>query len=111
MRKYIQILRVSARNQLAYLPAFLARNFFFVLVVFIFSALWRAIYAGRPFLGGLTMTQVLWYFTLTEVIELSKTNAYMSIQEEAKDGTIAYTLTRPFSYIAYYFFRPWVRTS
>ena len=105
MRKYIQILRVSARNQLAYLPAFLARNLFFVLVVFIFASLWRAIYADRSLLGGLTMTQVLWYLTLTEVVELSKTNVYMTIQEEVKDGTIAYTLTRPFSYIVYYFFQ------
>jgi ABC-2 type transport system permease protein len=103
MKKYLDVFRISARNQLAYLPAFLVRNLFFVLVVFIFSALWRAIYAGRDLLAGLSMTQVLWYFTLTEVIELSKTNVYMPIQEEVKDGTIAYTLTRPFSYILYYF--------
>jgi ABC-2 type transport system permease protein len=105
MKKYIQILKISARNQLAYLPAFLARNLFFVLVVFIFASLWRAIYADRPLLAGRTMTQVLWYLTLTEVVELSKTNVYMTIQEEVKDGTIAYTLTRPFSYIVYYFFQ------
>ena len=90
---------------MAYLPAFVARNLFFVLIVFIFSSLWRAVYAGRDLLAGLSMTQVLWYLTLTEVIELSKTNIYMSIQEEVKDGTIAYTLTRPFSYIFYYFFQ------
>ena len=29
----------------------------------------------------------------------------MSIQEEVKDGSIAYTLIRPFSYIVYYFFQ------
>jgi ABC-2 type transport system permease protein len=103
MRKYAQVFRISSRNQVVYLPAFLARNIFFVLIIFIFSSLWSAIYAGRDFLAGLTMTQVLWYFTLTEVIELSKTNVYSQIQEEVKDGTIAYTLTRPFSYIMYYF--------
>ena len=105
MKKYFQVFRISARNQIAYLPAFLARNLFFVMVVFIFSSLWRAIYGGRELLAGLTMTQVLWYFTLTEVIELSKTNVYQEIQEEVKDGTIAYTLIRPFSYITYYFFQ------
>lgn len=103
MRKYLQVFRISSRNQLAYLPAFLARNLFFVLVVFIFSSLWRVIFSGREILSGLTITQVLWYFTLTEVIELSKTNVFTQIQEEVKDGTIAYTLTRPFSYILYYF--------
>ena len=103
MRKYLNVLRISARNQLAYLPAFLGRNIFFVLIVFIFSALWRAIYTGRELLAGLSITQVLWYLTLTEVIELSKTNIYSSIQEEVKDGTIAYTLGRPYSYIIYYF--------
>ena len=100
----MQILRVSARNQFAYLPAFLGRNLFFILIVFIFSSLWRAIYSGNEFLAGLSMTQVLWYLTITEVIELSKTPVFTSIQEEVKDGTVAYTLTRPFSYIMYYFF-------
>ena len=104
MRKYLTIFKISARNQIVYLPAFLGRNLFFVLVVFIFSALWAAIYSGSELLAGLTMTQVLWYLTITEVIELSKTPLYTTIQEEVKDGTVGYALTRPYCYIIYYFF-------
>jgi ABC-2 type transport system permease protein len=104
MRKYAQVFKVSMRNQLVYLPAFIGRNIFFVLIVFVFSSLWRAIYAGNDLLAGLSMTQVIWYLTITEVIELSKTQSYITIQEEVKDGSLAYTLTRPYSYIAYYYF-------
>lgn len=104
MKKYFHIFGVSARNQIVYLPAFLGRNLFFILIVFIFSSLWKAIYSGSTMVAGLTMTQVLWYLTITEVIELSKTPLYTTIQEEVKDGTVAYALTRPYSYIMYYFF-------
>lgn len=105
MRKYSQIFIYSARNQLVYLPAFIGRNLFFILIMFIFSSLWRVIYGGKDVIAGLTMVQVLWYFTLTEVIELSKSRISSEIQQEVKEGAIAYTLLRPFSYIAYYFFR------
>lgn len=105
VRKYYQIFIYSARNQLMYLPAFLGRNMFFVLIMFIFSSLWRVIYSGKDVISGLTIAQVLWYFTLTEVIELSKTKISQEIQQEIKEGGVAYTLARPFSYIVYYFFR------
>ena len=105
MRKYIKVFNCSARNQLMYLSSFLGRNLFFILILFIFSSLWRVIYGGREVLAGLAMTQVIWYFTLTEVIELSKTRISTEIQQEVKDGAVAYTLSRPFSYILYYFSR------
>jgi len=71
--------------------------------MFIFYSLWRAIYAGRPLFAGFTMTQALWYLTFTEAIELSKSRTYVQIQQEVKDGTIAYSLIRPYSYIMYHF--------
>lgn len=105
MKKYQQVFKISARNQIVYLPSFLTSNLFFVLIVFIFSTLWKAIYDGEALLAGLTLTQVIWYLTLTEVVALSVTNVFRPIQEEVKDGTIVYTLLRPFSYILYIFSR------
>ena len=36
---------------------------------------------------------------------LSMTQVFTSIEEEVKDGSVAYTPTRPLSYIVYYFFQ------
>jgi ABC-2 type transport system permease protein len=103
LRKYLRVFHYAVRDQFVYLPAFLSRNVFFVIVLFIFYSLWRAIYTGRDALAGLTITQVLWYFTFTEVIELGRSRVYPEIQQEVKDGTIAYALTRPYSYVGYCF--------
>ena len=101
-RKYLTIFRYATRDQLIYLPAFLIRNIFFVLILFIFTSLWRVIYAGKDLIAGLTMTQVLWYLTFTETIELGKSRFFTQIQREVKDGTIAYSLLRPYSYVLFY---------
>ena len=68
-RKYARIFSFAARDQAIYLPAFLVRNVFFVVIVFVFWSLWRAVYGARDLLGGLTLVQMLWYLTVTETIE------------------------------------------
>jgi ABC-2 type transport system permease protein len=98
MKKYLRIFRYAARDQLMYLPTFLIRNLFFVVIVFTFWSLWKVIFAGRGALAGLTITQTLWYLTFTETIELSKSRVLFQVQEEVKDGTLTVTLSRPYSY-------------
>jgi ABC-2 type transport system permease protein len=98
MRKYLRIFSYAARDQVIYLPAFLVRNVFFVVIVFIFWSLWKVIFAGRSVLAGLSIVQMLWYLTFTETIEISKSRVLSQVQEEVKDGTLAVTLGRPYSY-------------
>lgn len=105
MRKYARVFAFSARNQVTYLPAFLMKNIFFVIIVFIFFSLWRAVFSGRSALAGFTLAQSLWYLTLTECIELSRTHLHLRVQEEVKDGTVSLSLIRPFSYVAYHLCR------
>ena len=102
LRKYLTIFRYATRDQLIYLPAFMIRNIFFVLIIFIFYSLWKVVYGEREFLAGLTIVQALWYLTFTETVELGKARSFEQIQQEVKDGTIAYSLIRPYSYILYY---------
>ena len=104
-RKYATVLAFASRDQLVYLPSFLARNLFFVVVMFVFFSLWRAIYAGAATLAGFTMVQMLWYLTFTEAIELSQTRIFGPISEEVKDGTVAYSLSRPYSYVLFWISR------
>jgi ABC-2 type transport system permease protein len=105
MRKYLRVFAYAARDQLVYLPSFLVRNIFFVVIVFTFYSLWRAIFAGRPVLAGFTLVQSLWYLTITECVELSRSRIHTQIQEEVKDGTVSLNLTRPYSYIAFHLSR------
>jgi ABC-2 type transport system permease protein len=105
IRKYALILRVSARDQLIYLRSVIVRNLFFVLVYFIFFNLWRAVYGsgeGTTVIAGFTMAQVLWYFSFTEAVELSRSRIIDPLQTEVKDGTVAYGLGRPYSYVLFW---------
>ena len=105
MKKYARIAAFAARDALAYLPAFLARNVFFVVIIFVFWSLWKVIFASRPAVAGLTLVQTLWYLTFTEAMELSRPRVAGLIQEEVRDGTLAVTLARPWSYPAFHFWR------
>lgn len=104
-RKYIRIFGFSVRNAIAYIPSFLLRNIFLVIILFVFYSLWRVVYGGRPQLSGFTMTQLVWYLAFTESIELSRSRVLWEVQEEVKDGTLAYNMQRPYSYVGYHFFR------
>ena len=105
MNKYIRVFTFAARDQTIYLPAFLVRNVFLIVILFVFYSLWRAVYQGRALLAGFSMIQALWYLTFTETVELAKTSVMRDIQEEVKDGSLAYGLTRPYSYVLFKIFR------
>jgi ABC-2 type transport system permease protein len=98
LRRYVRVFSFAARDQLIYLPAFLVRNIFFLVIVFIFWSLWKVVFAGREALAGLTLVQTLWYLTFTETIEMSKSRVLFQVQEEVKDGSIAVALSKPYSY-------------
>jgi ABC-2 type transport system permease protein len=99
--KYVQVLIISIRQQLQYMFSVLMRNGMFVLFFFIFYSLWTTT-AGGGTLVGFSVQQLLWYFCFTEAVELSKARLFNQIQDEVKDGTIAYTLTKPYSYVMFY---------
>jgi ABC-2 type transport system permease protein len=67
--------------------------------------LWTAVYEsqGSGEIAGLTLANTIWYLLIAEMIELSKFRHDMVISEEAKDGSIAYKLIRPYNYLAYHF--------
>ena len=100
--KYAFVFRIASRDQFIYLPAFLARNIFFLVVIYIFYALWGVVYGDGQVLVGFTMAQTLWYLTFTEAIEFAQSRIFIDISEDVKDGTIAYQLCRPYSYIGYW---------
>lgn len=104
--KYGTITLTNLQNQLAYVWDALGRAVFIILIMFIFVQLWSAAYdaKGTSEIAGLTLADTIWYFLIAEMIELGKFRHDQRISEEVKDGSIAYTLNRPYNYLAYHFF-------
>ena len=103
--KYGAVTLTNLQNQLAYVWDAVGRAVFIVLIMFIFVQLWTAVYEsqGVTEIAGLTLTATIWYFLIAEMIELGKFRHDQRISEEVKDGSIAYTLLRPYNYLTYHF--------
>jgi ABC-2 type transport system permease protein len=109
VRKYAAIARINSQNSLAYAWDAFGQGVFVVLFIFIFAQLWRATFKAQHVpeggtIGGLTLVQTLWYFVWAELIQLSKIEVSHVMQDEVKDGSLAYTLGRPYNYLLYHFF-------
>jgi len=95
--KYLAVLRFSmtmARYERAELYGRVA---FFVVILGVFSSLWRVVAeAGMP-LAAEPRTLV-WYLAITEWILLSAPPIYIEIQEAIRRGDVVYRLGRPVSY-------------
>lgn len=104
--KYALITSTNLQNQLAYVWEALNRAFFVVIIMYIFVQLWTAVYRGQGSaeISGLTLSATIWYFLIAEVMELGRSRHDQKISEEVKDGTIAYTMLRPYNYLLYHFF-------
>src|SRR5690606_40185397 len=103
VRKYLRVAEISLTNRLAYLADHLVSSIFLILILFIFSQLWKTVLGTEGQIAGLDRTRMLWYMVFTEVIALSTPGTHSLVSEEVKSGDIAYKLVRPYSYILYYF--------
>lgn len=102
--KYSYITKISLSNNLVYFGDFLARNFFFVFIIYIYMMLWTNIYGSKgDNIAGFTLNQMIWYLVVTEVITLSRSNVFYEVNQDVKNGNIAYMLNKPYNYILYCF--------
>jgi len=103
LRKYLSIAEISLANRIAYLIDHFASSIFLILILFIFSQLWKTVLGAGGEMAGLNGTRMLWYMVFTEVIALSTPGSHYLVSEEVRSGDIAYKLVRPYSYTLYYF--------
>jgi ABC-2 type transport system permease protein len=103
--KYGAISLANLQNQLAYVWDVAGRSAMIVFFMFIFTKLWTAVYESQSAteIAGLTLANTIWYFLIAEVMELGKPRHDIRISEEVKDGSIAYTMVRPYNYLGYHF--------
>ena len=101
--KYLMVAEISWTNRVVYLADHFASSTFLILILFIFSQLWKTVLGSGGEVAGLDSARILWYMVFTEVIALSAPGFHNLVSEEVKSGDIAYKLVRPYSYILYYF--------
>ncbi len=104
--KYTAITRINLQSNLAYVREVVFRSIFMLVILYVFIQLWTATYntTGSTSIAGLTLPDTIWYLVMTETIMLSKIRFAGKISEEVKDGSLAYTIGRPYSYLLYHFF-------
>ncbi|GAB4147566.1 MAG: ABC-2 family transporter protein [Candidatus Promineifilaceae bacterium] len=103
--KYGAIALTNLQNQLAYVWDALNRAFLILLFMFIFAQLWRVAFAaqGVTEIAGMTLADTIWYFLIAEVMQLGQIRHDVNITQEVKDGSIAYTIGKPYNYLVYHF--------
>jgi ABC-2 type transport system permease protein len=102
--KYWAIFRTQLQNSVAYPLDMISRSFSIVLFMLVFFSLWRAAFAGAgggP-IAGLTLHDTLWYLMLAETVVLSRSRLAQTIAAQVKDGSIAYLLNKPYSFLLYH---------
>ena len=70
-RKYFKVAEISFTNRIVYLADHFASSIFLILILFIFSQLWKTVLGPSEEIAGLNSTAMLWYMLFTEMIALS----------------------------------------
>lgn len=98
------VLRITIAARMAYLGELLVRTIFLVLILFIFTQLWRATNQTQDISAttGFTIPQLIWYLAFTEAIMLSAGRYAQEVDREVRSGEIAYRLARPLPYPLYH---------
>lgn len=101
--KYLLVARTSLQNNLAYTANFIFDTFFYAFLLFIFINLWRTIYGQGRTIAGYSLSQMIWYCIIAELVTLSGSNIFRELNNEIKGGNIAYLLNKPYSLVIYQF--------
>ena len=103
--KYWAIFQITLSNSLAYPGELIGRSLLIVPFMWIFFQLWKVTFgaAGVDEINGLTLYATMWYLMMAETIELSRPALAQTISQNVKDGSIAYLLNKPYSFLLYHF--------
>jgi ABC-2 type transport system permease protein len=94
LSRYTKTMTMSAGAEVRDSPLFLLNHAMRFLRIAVMLALWRAIFAGRGMVGGMTVESVLTYALIAEVFE-EPLACRTRIESALWEGTIATRLLRP----------------
>ena len=105
LSKYFWIFKLDLKQRIYYLADYVLAGLFIVVILFVFTNLWRTIFAGRAAIEEFTIVQLIWYLALTEAITMGNgwRSMFEDVSDEIKSGAIAKYITKPISYFGWYF--------
>jgi ABC-2 type transport system permease protein len=96
--KYVAFAALGFRQARAEPGELLGRVVFFVLILGVFSAVWRAVAeTGAAVLRS--PREMLWYLTMTEWVVMSAPLLHFEMEEDIRRGDVAYQIARPASWL------------
>lgn len=104
-KKYWAIFQITLLNSLAYPGEIIGRSLLIVPFMWVFYQLWNVTFkaSGTDSINGMTLYSTMWYLMMAETIELSRPALARTISDNVKDGSIAYILNKPYSFLLYQF--------
>lgn len=101
--KYALAARTSISSSMAYSLNFVAGSCFYALIIFVFLQLWEAISLNNGAMEGYTVNRLVWYYAIAELVVLSKSDVFQTLNDEIRGGGIAYKLNKPYNFVLYQF--------
>jgi ABC-2 type transport system permease protein len=98
MTKYIAFARLGFRQARAEPGELLGRTLFFVLILVVFSSIWRAV-AESGAAAAQQPSEMLWYLAITEWVLMSAPSVHFQMEEDIRRGDVAYQIARPASWL------------
>ena len=98
MSKYVAFATLGFRQARAEPGELLGRALFFVLILGVFSAVWRAV-AESSVSAGRQPSELLWYLAVTEWVLMSAPLVQFQIEDDIRRGDVAYQIARPVSWL------------
>ncbi|HYC52195.1 MAG TPA: ABC-2 family transporter protein [Gemmatimonadaceae bacterium] len=98
--KYSAFARLGVRHARAEPGELLGRMVFLVMVLGVFSAVWRAVAeAGIGAAAARNPREMLWYLAITEWVIMSAPLVFVQMEEDIRRGDVACQLARPASWL------------
>ena len=101
MKKYFSIGKINFLNNINYFSEFFFKAVFILLILFIFTNIWKTIYTGKVAIEGFTIAMMIWYLLMTESIVTSASPIVKDVNKEIQSGDVAYQLNKPYNYVFY----------
>ncbi len=104
--KYLSIFKVSFKDSTVYIFDLLLSNLFLLLIVFIMMNIWITIFSsnGDKIIEGFTISQMIWYVFITELIITSVPSIIRDIGGLVQRGDLVNFINKPYSFIYYSLF-------
>lgn len=103
--KYIAVAKVNALNTKTHWPNMFARSLAIIVRVWIFTQLYQATFAetNSTIINGFSLSMVIWSLMLAQSFDsATRPSVSQIIGEEVQDGTVAYAVSKPYSYILFH---------